>query len=77
MLVGAATTRVQTLHEKATRPLRVPSLESHGGVHHGQLISLQQEDSAIQGLEDVKKIVRTEITRAPFAEQLQSMSQIR
>ncbi|GFO13845.1 hypothetical protein PoB_004035000 [Plakobranchus ocellatus] len=58
VMVSAAMTRPQALREMTIRPLRVHTVERHGGVHRDQLISLQQEDPKIQGLMCAKKTSR-------------------
>ncbi|GFO44663.1 RNA-directed DNA polymerase from [Plakobranchus ocellatus] len=42
VIVRAATTRIQALREKATRPLRVPAVERRGGVDGDQLMSFNK-----------------------------------
>ncbi|GFO30291.1 hypothetical protein PoB_005679600 [Plakobranchus ocellatus] len=55
VMVVAAMTRAQILHEMANRPLGVPTVESHRGVDGEQLFSLQQKDPAIQALGGIMK----------------------
>ncbi|GFN76477.1 hypothetical protein PoB_000298300 [Plakobranchus ocellatus] len=56
VMMGAATTRAQTWRETATSQL--PTVKRHTGVDREQLISLQQEDPAIQELVNAKKTAR-------------------
>ncbi|GFO36824.1 reverse transcriptase [Plakobranchus ocellatus] len=56
VIVSVAMTGVQALHKTATKSSQVPTVERHGGVD--QMISLQKEDPAIQGLAGAKKAAR-------------------
>ncbi|GFO46515.1 Zinc finger protein [Plakobranchus ocellatus] len=51
-------TRARAKHEAVTKPLRVPDIERHVGVHREQLIKLQQEDPRILALVDAGRTSR-------------------
>ncbi|GFO47671.1 hypothetical protein PoB_007417600 [Plakobranchus ocellatus] len=66
VMVVSAMTTVQALREKATGLFLVSTVERHGLVDSDQLISLQQEDPAIQGLVFAKKTARKGTKTASF-----------